>query len=131
MGTDYGTDVSAEPDLDPMFPEQTGRALLIEALARRFETPRGSLFYDPDYGFDLRALIGEGLADGDLFALQAAIAAECRKDERVVAARAVVALDRATSTMTVTIAAADGAGPFRLVLDVSTVSVALLGVDAP
>jgi hypothetical protein len=76
-------------------------------------------------------LSARGVTDADLFALQAEIAAECRKDERVVAARARVAVERQSGTMTVIIAAADAAGPFRLVLDVSAVTVALLEPEAP
>lgn len=52
-----GLDVSALPDLDTRFQLQGGLANLGEALARRLETPRGGLLYDPAYGFDIRAFI--------------------------------------------------------------------------
>lgn len=128
MATDYGKDVSCylNGDLDPMFVELEGRQVLAEALMRRLETPRGGLFYDADYGLDLRGYLGEALDAADIVELQAAIGVECLKDERVVAAQARVALTYSTGEMLVYILVQDGNGPFELTLSVDKVTVSLL-----
>jgi hypothetical protein len=109
-----------------MFADISGRRVLVEAIARRFETPRGSLFYDSDYGLDLRAYVGEGFDSSEVFELQASIEAECLKDERVNAARARVTMNAATGELRVLLSIEAGDGPFRFVLSVSDVSVAIL-----
>jgi hypothetical protein len=124
--TDYGTDVACVDDLDPMFEEITGRRVLIQALLCRFQTPRGGLFYDANYGLDLRSYLGEGFTTADLKLVQTEIAAECLKDERVAAATAVVVMDASQGTMSVTVQIRDATGPFTMVLTVDHVTVTLL-----
>jgi len=126
MTVDYGTDLAAVPDLDPAMPAVTGRLVLVEAIARRFSTPRGGLFYDADYGLDLREYLNEGFTTTDLYALRAEVETEARKDERVVSASARLRIDHATATLTVSLELRDGAGPFSLVLAVDAVTVAVL-----
>lgn len=83
--TDYGLDVSTHPNgLDVSFAWQASSvAMLGQALARRLETPSGGLPYDPEYGYDVRALLGDGLNARSLPAVSALVAAELAKDERV------------------------------------------------
>lgn len=124
--TDFGVDLAALPDLDPLFSLVSGRAVLLEAIARRLRTPRGALFYDPEYGLDLTGYVNESLSRADALALEAALAAECRKDERIRAAGASVAFEPATRTLRITVRLFDDAGPFELVLSVDRVTVQLL-----
>lgn len=42
----------------------SGRALLVESLARRLRTRKGALFYDPSYGSHLPEYLGESFDDG-------------------------------------------------------------------
>lgn len=42
----------------------SGRALLVESLARRLRTRRGALFYDPEFGSYLPDYLGESFTDG-------------------------------------------------------------------
>jgi hypothetical protein len=83
--TDYGLDVSTYPDgLDVSFAWQASSVgMLGQALARRLETPAGGLPYDPEYGFDVRALLGDGFNARNIPAISALVAAELAKDERV------------------------------------------------
>ena len=60
-----------------------GTRNLIDALRRRLETPRGGLFYDPDYGFDLRQYVQAAMDAALQFELESFIETECLKDERV------------------------------------------------
>lgn len=125
----YGLDLACVSDLDPGFVIVTGRRLLAEAIARRLQTPRGTLIDDGNYGYDVVGELGDDLAPSDLGRIAAAIEAECAKDERVVSARATVTLQvpgQPLNGLIVTVLLQDGSGPFPLVLAVSSVTVALL-----
>ena len=126
MATDYGVDVDCVTDIDKGFALVTGFKAVAQALARRLQTPRGGLFYDLDYGTDVRDLVEEGLTAREIAEWQAAIAQECEKDERVEHADATIALDAAASTATIKVRVETSAGPFQFVLAVSALTVALL-----
>jgi phage baseplate assembly protein W len=126
LATDFGSDVSAIPDLDPAFTLRTGARVLGEALARRLMTPSGSLFYDPDYGLDLRAFLNESFTPRTAAKLQTLIAAEVQKDPRVASVAVVVTFNPAARTMRVQLSVEADAGPFQFVLGVDAVTVALL-----
>lgn len=119
---DLGIDLSGVDDLTPSLKTTSGRRGLIEAIARRMITPRGGLFYDESYGYDLRQFLnGITAAPG---AISSNVVAEAEKDERVEQASAVATFigDR----LNVKIAIADGGGPFTFVLSVSKVTVEIL-----
>jgi phage baseplate assembly protein W len=121
-----GTDISALPDLDPTFAVRTDRSVLVEALARRLQTPRGTLFYDEEYGYDVRELLNAALDEDAALRAQADIAAECEKDERVLSATPAFTFGPKTGDLLVSVSAVDAEGPFELVLRVSAVSVDIL-----
>ena len=125
---DFGTDLAALPDLEPRLPLQSGLRNLGEAIARRLQTPRGSLFYAPNYGTDIRAWLNEAMTTDDLFRAKVAVEAECEKDERVLSADAEVVLNRTLQTLTLRLTLTTAAGPFRLVLSVDQVTVTLIEV---
>lgn len=122
---DYGTDLSALPDLS--FNLQSGSANLAEAIARRLVTPRGGLFYDPSYGLDLRQYLGEALTDEVRYEIETLVGAECEKDERILSARATL-IDGPPQARSLQVAVeletADG--PFRFVLSINGVTVEVL-----
>lgn len=135
---DYGTDVAmrfaagaAAADIDPTFALVSGRAALVQACARRLLTARGSLLADPDYGFDIRLALGDGLTPARRFALETSVANEVRKDERVASARARVTNAAATGALVVRVEVLgeDDAEPFALTLSVSALTVELLRVE--
>jgi hypothetical protein len=78
-----GVDVSCYPDLDPLGTLVSGNTALAQAIARRLTTPRGGLFYDTNYGTDLRLYLNEGMTNEAQSRIKAAIESECAKDERV------------------------------------------------
>lgn len=111
-GSAFGIDASAIPDLSTAT-EATGYLSLGEAIYRRLISPRGSLFYDPDYGFDLRQWIHQHGAYGGRSGLYATLATlvaqECEKDPRVVAATVdVVQYDTRTGSIRVTCELSEG-----------------------
>lgn len=80
---DYGSDFSAVDDVDPYltFLDGAGQPLaLTQALARRFDTPRGGLFYDPSYGLALTQFLLDAM---DPQVAEQAVIGEALKDERV------------------------------------------------
>jgi phage baseplate assembly protein W len=122
---DLGRDLACVDDLTPDMSEVTGRRCLAEAIARRYQTDRGSLIGDPNYGFNLTNFVNSDLGTGDLAALQSGAEAEALKDERVLAVT-VVATQDTQGLMTVTVTLTDAAGPFILTLAVSAVTVKIL-----
>jgi phage baseplate assembly protein W len=52
-----GIDISATAELNAAFSLVSGRRALAEACIRRLTTPRGGLFYAPNYGTDVREML--------------------------------------------------------------------------
>jgi hypothetical protein len=125
----FGLDGSTYPDLDPSFAPLLGLRAIGEALARRFETPRGLLPYDPDYGLDLRAWIGEDFDPRTTFQLRAQIEAEAEKDERILSATASVDASHAAQTLTIQLSVSTAEGSFALTLAIDRVSAAVLSLQ--
>lgn len=102
----------------------SGRVLLAQDLIRRFSTPRGSL---PDtaiptvvgnYGIEINDYVYDDMTPDGLGALAAAIDAQAKQDERVVASKTSCSL--AGNILLITINVTDGAGPFKLVFSLDT-----------
>lgn len=64
----------------------SGPQVLLEALARRLNTPRGGLLYDAGYGFDIRQFINSRLNDETSYLLTTGVEAELTADPRVLSA---------------------------------------------
>lgn len=125
---DFGDDFAGVGDVD-VDAVVAGPRALGEALARRLRTPRGSLWYDPAYGEDVRDAVGEALDAADVFALTARARAECERDERVRAADVTVAFDPPAGALTLVVVVQTADGPFKYVLGVTEVTVTLLSVE--
>jgi hypothetical protein len=81
----YGTDLSCTLDLDPKLAEvdPASPKAIVQAIIRRFVTPRGALIDDENFGLDVRSLLNRGITQTDLRALSGALTGESRKDDRV------------------------------------------------
>lgn len=90
----YGSDISCTSDVDELWSEVDAGSVraLGEALIRRLQTPRGMLFRDPAFGTDIRGMLHVGQTEQQIQALARLVEAECRKDDRVEAVTARVAL---------------------------------------
>ena len=126
---EFGQDISCLVDLDPMLGLTSGIHTLAQGLANRLQTPRGSLWYDPDYGTDVRAYLNGAMTTQKLGQLQAAVQGECMKDRRVLSAACAATFSASTSTLSLKVTGTTAAGPFALVLSVSAVSVSLLSAS--
>lgn len=133
MTVDFGFDLNTPDvaDLDPYFTAISEGELIGQALARRLVTPRGALALigdDPRYGYDVRVHLND--EDPNVGAIEAAVVEQLVLDERVQRATATVTFDSEAGTLQIVATAYTAAGPFRLTLDVSAVTVTLLTTEA-
>ena len=125
---DFGLDIAGVYDFDKSLTTVTGQRAVAEAVARRLITPRGGLFYDPNYGYDVRLLLNNSMLQSDVYAVTAAIEAECEKDERVYDAQVSIKTTASLETLLISIKLQTSAGPFLLTLSVSNVTVDILTI---
>ncbi len=122
----FGSDFAGWEDLDQRLTVLEGESdeltAVAQSLARRLSTPRGGLFYDPNYGYDLRSLVGDTMEPSNA---AMAIEAECRKDERVKKVKAEITVVGDSWTIAITGTAKNGEA-FALTLGVSQVTITLL-----
>lgn len=119
---DLGTDISAVFDIDPSLTMVSGRYALAEAVARRWITVPGGLFYDPTYGAGLLTFLHGAVQSPETIGTM--LENEALKDERVATCNAEVTFEG--DELRVVARIADDIGPFRFVLNVSALSVELL-----
>lgn len=125
---DYGRDLSGVADLSYALHEvEDSREGVAESVARRFQGP---VFYDDDYGFDLRRLIGRAgtpESDGDT---EARIEEEAMKDERVRDCDATLTRFDNSERLEVHIEIRPyDDGPFDLTLEVTALEVKVLSIE--
>ena len=122
----YGVDLSCVFDIDPMGAEVTGQTLLGQALVRRITCPRGRLLSDPNYGYDVTGEINDDiqLNSNEAAQIMANMDQEFLKDERVSAS--VTTGTFFGGVLQTTSVITSGAGPFSLVLGISSVTVQIL-----
>lgn len=116
---DLGVDIMCEDDLDPHLRLVGGTRNVAWALAWRIRTPRGELFYSPDYGRGLVEYCHGEVDKQTLHACRSGLESEALKDPRVRSASPSVRWTPATRTLTTALACNSAAGPFRLVASVS------------
>lgn len=99
----YGSDLSCVTDCDARFTELAigSPRIVAQAVARRFQTPRGGVLDAPDYGFDLRPMCNRGTSEEDLRALHSRMHAEATKDERVDSASIALEIERGGTAVAV------------------------------
>ncbi len=125
---DFGTDVAVFSDLPLTMSLASGRTNVVYALARRWQTARGSLVYDTEYGIDVRSYVNASMTATQLAKLQQDMADEARKEERIreCSVAAVPGTDGVTATATLE----DSDGPFDLVILISETTLAILDAGA-
>lgn len=141
-----GSDLGGVYDLTPSMLEVSGRTALVQNLARRLITTRGSLIYDQNYGFDLTQYVNSNLSSQDAAALVPQITAEMLKDQRVLSCsvslqwvgitQVQAALIGVVSdpmpipngALVISVQITDGTGPFSLTLSVTSVTAQIVSV---
>lgn len=121
---DFGTDSSVNPRLN--FELVSGRRNLAEALLRRLKTPRGGLWYDPNYGTDIRQYLNheydpEGVEIA--FEIEQKVISEVTKDPRVKSAVCrFMSGGLADRYGKIHLVVTTAAGPFDLVLSIDQIT---------
>lgn len=123
---DLGEDFSGILDLMPDLSISTGRKAYLEAIACRLVQPRGGLFYDPSYGYDIRGLLSAGVRPR---VAEQAIATQAFADERTENAEASVELNEATRELSIRLDLETADGPFVLTADPADLTFQLFDQD--
>jgi hypothetical protein len=95
---------------------------LAQAIARRLTTPRGGLFYDSDYGTDIRRWLNAAVQPLGRIGFE--VQNEALKDERVKRANATVTI--VGGTLNIDLKLVDADGPFTLTLSVNQLTVDII-----
>lgn len=132
MPDPLGVDLANLTDLTETFRLVSGPRAVAEALYRRWTTPQGGVWYDPEYeSLDLRDYLGASHTASQRASLATLLQriglADDRLDELVVTLS--VATDARGDTLTVSADGVTAEGPFRLVMAVSPELVTLLSVS--
>lgn len=130
MAVDYGTDLDLSTlDMRADGGTVNGPALLAQVALIRLSTPRGSCLECPDDGICLTDWLSRAMDAGEVASLAAVVESELLKDERFVAARAVVDASslHTAGELRVELELDGGEGPFRLTVSASAAGVAILG----
>ncbi len=135
---DLGIDLSSfqgddgAPDIDPLGPPMTGERVALEGIARRLNTPAGSLFHAglDDYGFDIMSLAGKAMSPVAIKRAELRIQQEAEKEQGVIGVTATITRADLT-TFRVALSVRLASGPYPLVLDVTkgAVTVPVLRAD--
>jgi hypothetical protein len=126
MATDFGKSIAGPTDIPSQFYYATGIKNLGNHIARRLITPRGSMSWALNDGYDVRQLVNAEFTPNARARAEAAISAEVEKDDRVEAcAAAITRLSPEAIAVTLRVTTADGT--FPLVVSVNSLTVALLG----
>ena len=131
MTIDYGEDLSCLDDLEEECRVVSDpKIVLAQALVRRWQTPRGMLLDDPDYGTDLCEFLNEDVDELTLVRFRSEVRSEALKDERVIDCTIVSStFSRETGRLTFEISIDASESLLRLVVAVTDVTVSLLSVE--
>ncbi len=130
MAVDYGRDISATTDLDPLLNDATGEELMLQMCVRRLYCRQGSCLSAPNaITLDVRDFLNGSLDLTKQSATQN-IAVQCQNallgDERILSCTVDATYAFSTKTLTLQIQAVGANGPFSLTLAVNQVTVQLI-----
>lgn len=121
--TDYGTDIR----IGKVVGTESGLRNLITALVRRLSTATGSLFYDLEYGLDLRTFVNTEITRSTLDEIRVAVENQLERDPRVETIRCNVTFNKQAFSLLLDVQVTPIIGQtFTLVLSVDKVTVELL-----
>lgn len=131
----YGVDTSGVDDWTDTLDEVDAfsPAGISQALARRLQTPRGTLQDDGTYGLDLRSYLHRPTTLVEVRAIEGTVRGEALKDDRIVDATVTVILQSLTLLrvrVDCTPADPNTGGPFTLTLAVTSGAVLLEAINA-
>jgi phage baseplate assembly protein W len=122
MAIDYGISFAGVEDLDYALSTVTGPLAVAQDVARELTTPRGAVWYAPEYGNDVRRYLNAAVPNSGTIA--ASVEATALNDDRVEDARARVTFINETLTINLRLFLASG--PFDMVLTIDKLGAAQL-----
>lgn len=127
---DLGSDLSCVTDLTSDCAEVSGVTCWLQNLARRLQTPLGSLIDDSEYGYDVADMLDDEISLADLDGIAADVDNEFLKDQRTLSSSSIVTSSNVNGAVSLKITSrvSSALGPFTLVLSVSQVTVQILSV---
>lgn len=127
MPDSYGTALSVVAGLPTRWSYATGPLAVAQDVARRLQTPRGSLDWAPEVGVDVAELLGAAIDTNVIAEWEAKIGAEALANDRVANADVTIVEDGDALRITVDLTLTGGESPsFALVLAAGTVTVEIL-----
>jgi phage baseplate assembly protein W len=99
-------------------------------LIRRLSTPRGALFYDPNYGDDIRLFLNKPITPSTIKQIEYVVKTQCEQDPRVDNADVSVTYNQSLLALVVTISITTFLGPFTLVISVSSLTIDMLTISS-
>jgi hypothetical protein len=130
MAADYGADMAGGIDLTPTLQDTSGIPMMREVCVRRLYTPLFSLLSAPDeVTCDLREFLSteQGLQTSDLTVIRATAMSALKADSRVLSLTIEwPTWEPVAGLLIMAISGVCGDGPFRLVIQVSALTVDVL-----
>jgi len=126
-GTDFGTCMSCTDDLR-LGRRVSGEEAVLEQVYRIFDTPRGALITDSEWGCSLEDWLSDDVSPARLAALPSQARAALKRDERIRDARVVAQWNATDSELSLDLTLTLSDGTMRLVVLASsgTLTVELL-----
>jgi hypothetical protein len=113
--SDYGSDFAGVMDISPTLREVSGARCVAENIASRLVSPRGCLWYAPEYGFDVRQFLSGHLKDSGPIA--SGVVDQAEQDERVDSADAKVTFIGENLVIQLSLVLSEGTFEFTLTVD--------------
>lgn len=128
----YGTDITFDgADINPGLQLTTDASVVLEALSLRLQSDPGSLWYDPNYGYNINNLLKSPInMNGGIGIIGSRIENECYKDTRVFSANVSItdfSLRNNTMKITIKVTLVNGEQNF-LVFDLGTTDTTVKGI---
>lgn len=126
LTTDYGTDIR----IGKVVGTASGLRNLMDACVRRLSTATGSLFWNPEYGYDVRQVLNSEISVEILKDLESRIVSQLELDERVSKATCDATFIYPTQKLTIKIFITPFQDKtFTLVISVSKLTIELLNTS--
>ncbi|HYQ41055.1 MAG TPA: hypothetical protein VER11_03785 [Polyangiaceae bacterium] len=131
----YGVDLVCVSDIDNDLRETDPNSVasIAQDCFHRLTTPRGSIEEDPNFGFDVRALLSVGLTQSFIRSLEGQISGELQKDDRIAFANVTLTQSGSATAPTFTVALDitphdPSLSPFRMITSVADGEALLLEI---
>ena len=126
LGSDFAGIDDIDANLSYLEGEDPEKLAYVQAIARRYETAHGGLWYDQNYGLDIRTFLVDAIPTN---VAEGAIAGEAYKDERTSKALCTITVDPVTSDWSIALKVSTSDGDtYQLTFSADPTKVSLLTV---